>query len=38
MTTGGRPDLPQIWDRHWRTLLRRGAVFGWLASALRKVA
>ena len=37
MTTSGRPNVPWVWDRHWRDLSNRGAVFGRLASAFRWV-
>ena len=37
MTTSDRPNLPQVWDHHWRDLSGRGALFGWLASMFRKV-
>ncbi len=37
MTTSGRPNLAHVWDRHWRDLSSRGAVFGRLVSAFRKV-
>ena len=37
MTTSDRPNVPHVWDHHWRDLSGRGAVFGWLASMFRKV-